>query len=292
MTDFDYDFSDDVSLEPDQKSITRSNLDWLKFTHKGQIVRGAFVYFQTLDHNAAAAIHKAAAKQGKKATKEELAMAGKAALAKRAEELGKSLDQLSPADKLDVRQAHFKALRGHYQEGLGYVESRLGKDGPEADAVWRRLPEPKSYLVTLVLVYPTDDEGNLQGEQFAQQIKSGKLVLKPWRFAEGKVYDQIWKTQNSLRQEGQSISQKDILFECDNTQYKTVQVSTSGPATWLKADASRNAVLNAAVTMYDKLKPFRQMTTDGLRQHFGIATGSSDSGDISSSDFQDMLDSV
>lgn len=289
----EYDFSDEVSLEPDQKNVGGNKRDWLKMSQKGQIIRGSFVYFHTYDYNSVQKATREGLRSGKKLSREEQIAVAKAALTKRAEGLNKTLDQLTVADKLDSSVAHFKTLKASYQEGIGFVLSRLGKDGSEADAIWKRLPEPKSYFVTLLLVYPTDTEGNLNLEAFASQVKQNKVKLVPWRFG-NKIYETIWKLQDGLRADGQSLASKDFKLECDNPQYQGMTVTTAGPATWQKDDRIRNVVLTAAAGMYDKLMPFREMTTEQLRAKLGFSNGGSSGGgdDISSTDFQDMLDSV
>ena len=103
---------------------------------------------------------------------------GRKATADRATALSKTADQLTPIEKLDLGTVHFKKMMAHYQQGLGFVVSRLGKDGADADGVWKRLPEAKLYFATLLLLYPTDREGNIDKEG----LKRGDWRLIPWRF--------------------------------------------------------------------------------------------------------------
>lgn len=291
----EYDFSDDVSLEPDQKNVGGNKQEWLKLTQKGQIIRAAFVHFHTVDANAVQDAMKVAMKASKKLTREEVQAVAKAALAKRADDLKKTVDQLTVPEKLDISKTHFKAQKFSYQEGLGYVISRLGKDGPEADAVWKKIQEPKVAFITLLLVYPTDGEGTLVKEIFASQIKQGKPKLVPWRFS-NKVYEDIWKANDGLRENGLSLSSQDVKIECENPQYQNVAISTAGPCLWMKNEQIKKVVLEVAASMYDKLNPFREMTTDQLRAKLGLTSsasgGSAGSDDVSSDNFQDMLDSV
>jgi len=287
--DLDYDFDNDVSLDVDEKNVGGGSQDWLKMTTKGQILRGAFIYFHTFDANAVSEARKVAKRAIKKLTREEEAEIAKVALTKRAEALGKSLDALTATDKLDVSRAHFKAMSAHYQEGLGFALSRLGKDGPEADAVWKRLPEAKPYFTTLFLVYPTDTEGTLNKEAFATQVKQNKLRILPWRFG-NKTYQNIWKQNDSLRENGMSLASQDVKLECKEPKFHNIETSAAGPAIWQKNDTIRSLVLSAAVNMYDKLIPFREMTTDQLRAKLGLNGPASS--DVSSDNFQDMLDAV
>jgi len=283
------DFDEDVALDPDEKGLGGTRQDWLKMSKKGEVIRCAFVYFHTYDKNAVRNAIKAAKKDSKRLTREDVTKVANRALTQRAEELEKSADQLTETDKLDVSVAHFKAMKAHYQDGLGYVISRLGKDGADADAIWKRLPEPKMYFTTLLLIYPTDGEGTLNKETLARQIKENKLQLIPWRFS-SRVYDDIWKLNDGLRENNLSLALQDIKLECKETQYQNISVSFAGQAIWQKNDTFKAAVLAHAVNLYDKLIPFREMTTDQLRSKLGL--GGSATEDITADNFQDMLDQV
>jgi len=286
-----YSYEDDVALDADERDVAGTKQEWLKMTSKGQTIRCAFVYFYTYESNAIRAAIKAARKEegDKKPTREEIVAVGKKAVEARAKELSKSVDELSPTELLDVSVSHFKVMKAHYQEGLGYVLSRLGKDGPEDDAIWKRLPEPKTYFTTLLLIYPTTDEGQLNKEALGKQIKDGKLKLIPWRFST-RVYDDIWKLNDGLRENNLSLASQDIRLECKVVEFQNISPSAAGPAIWQKNDTFKNAVLAQALPMYEKLIPFREMTTDQLRTKLGL--GGSATEDISSDSFQDMLDQV
>jgi hypothetical protein len=285
----EYDLEGEVSLDSDEKNIGGKKQDWLKMTVKGQTIRGAFVYFHTYDTNAVRNAVKAAKKSGKSLSREEILQIAKTSLAKRAEELGKKVDEISDIDKLDTSMAQFKVMKAHYQEGLGFVVSRLGKDGAEADAIWKRLPEAKTYFTTLLLIYPTDSEGAINKEALAKQIKENKLKLIPWRFST-RIYEDIWKLNDGLRENNLSLAAQDIKLECKEPQFANIAVSFAGGAVWQKNEQLKKSVLQSAANMYEKLVPFREMTTDQLRAKLGLGGSASD--DVSADNFQDMLDQV
>lgn len=288
----EYSFDDDVSLDPEQKNAGSHKQEWLKFATKGQQVRAAFVYLYTYDANAVQKAMKDAAKAGKRLSREEVAAAAKGALSKRAQELGKTIDQLSATDRLDTSLAHFKSLKAHFHQEVGYVISRLGKDGADADLVWKRLGDVKSYFTTLLFVYPTDNEGAISKETLQQQIANNKLKLIPWRFS-GKTYDAIYDVNEGLRENGLSLASQDVRITCDNPKFQGVKISAAGPATWQRNDKLKAAVLTAALNMYDKLNPFREMTTDQVKEKLGMGGGAGSADhDASADNFNDMLEGV
>jgi hypothetical protein len=233
-------------------------------------------------------------------TNEQILEIGRKALEAKAASLTppKAVDQLTPIDRLDTNEMKMKRMWFHYDEGdVKYVISRLGKDGPEADAVWKKLPEAKLKYTTLMLIYPTDRTGNIDKDRLA----NGWSVM-PWRFHKG-VFDSIWKANKSAEEDGSGIALKDVKLEVDGDQkFQKITVSTCGPALWQKSPKFKEVVLAKAMEMYtDKvLIPYPQLTTAQLRAKLGMGGGaassgggSSSSGDSSSTtDFTDLLDQV
>lgn len=257
---------------------------WLKFTQKGQTLRVALLYFHDVARIAAAAAMR------NKAAKAEVIAAAEAAITARAKELGKEVGQLSPVDKLNINKAQFRMFSAHYQEGLGYVVSRLGLDGAEADKVWKQLSEPKKYFTTLLLVYPTDRDGNVDKEVLKAHFGQRKFALIPYRFS-GMTYDQLWNINDGLRSNDLEISGQDLIVECQDTQYQKVAIRPAGKAIYRTNVDIQRAVLEAAVDKYSVLAPFREMTTDELRAKLGGTSGGNGAkpAAVVSTDFESLL---
>jgi hypothetical protein len=292
MTDIDSllgsDASDDVGLGSEDKKYARTNqLEWFK-GEKGRCYRIAFLYFNPLEASIVAAMKAKAKKEGKELVKADVVeMIGKQ-LGKRAEALGKPVDELAQWDKLDTSNVRFKKVEAHYKEGVGFVLSRLGKDGAEADQVWKTMGDLKTYFTTILLVYPSTREGELIKETLATDWK-----VVPWRFS-GKVYETLHQRADSLRQNSLSIASQDLVLKCTNTDFQNFDVDAAGPAVWSKNAKFSSAVLSAAFPLYEKLVPFREMSTADLRIKLGISGGGSGSGDtsVTDDDFNGLLESV
>jgi hypothetical protein len=88
-----------------------------------------------------------------------------------------------------------------------------------------------------------------------------------------------------------TIATQDIRLECKDTTYQNMKVSFVGKAVWQSNVAFRNMILSKAIPFYDKLVPFRTLTTDALRAKLGMATSGVQ--DVSvGEDFSGILDSV
>ena len=225
-------------------------------------------------------------KASRVATIDEMKAAATKALEDRAKELNKSVDQLTPDERLDCRTVQFRSFRAHYQQGVGFALSRLGKDGTEADAVWRKLPDSKQYFSTLLLLYPMTREG----KHDIEAIKRGEWRIVPWRFGAG-TYDEIWNLNDGLRGNSMSIASQDIRLECKDATYQKIKVSFVGKAAWQASPAFRKTVLAKAMEFYGKLMPFREMSTGDLRHKLGMNGGPA-LGTTASEDFTGLLDNV
>jgi hypothetical protein len=283
MVDTDYDdvLENDIGLDPEDRAKVKTNrLDWYK-AEKDRCDRLALVYFHNIDVGAV----RLALKKNPAMTSEEKVAVGRAALEARAAELKKAVDALTPVDKLNLSDVRFKRFTAHFDSRVGFVISRLGKDGQEADEAWRMLEEPKDYFTTLVLLYPTDREGEVNKDA----LKAGMWKLMPWRFSADR-YLQILKRNKGLVANGVSIATQDLEITCKDTQYQNISIDVGGPAIYRMSPKFQEVVLTKAIDMYEKLNPFREMSTSDLRIKLGLGGGGGTN--IGPDDFGDVLDNV
>lgn len=287
--DFEDYIENDIGLgEEDLKSVRKGpEIEWYK-SEKGRTDRVSLIYFHPVDVVAVLDARKA----NKNITKEEMASIATKAREARAKELGKSVDQLTKVDLLDTSRVQFKSFQAHYVQGpgMGYFLSRLGKDGAEADSVWKKIEPPKQYITTLMLIYPTDRNGNVDKGRLARK----EWKIQPWRFGPGR-YKEIHDLNTGLVENDLSIASQDLKLECTETQFQQIKPSIAGKALWRRMAAEHpkvaEEILTQAVEFYDKLIPFREMSTEDLRIKLGMApSSSSDDDDVT--DFGDMLDQV
>lgn len=281
----------DVGLDDEGKKFLQPRDEWLKMT-KGQCLRGSFVHFHTVDKNAAQAALQAAAKKSEPLSQDAVRAIARKSLEDRAASLGKSLDALTAVERLDLSEVKMKKFWGSYQQGLGFVINRLGKDGPEADSVWKKIPEPRLYFSTLLILYPTNAQGDITDNEKGRLTTDWKIL--PWRFGK-KTYEEIWKLNAGLKSNGMGIHSQDIKLECKDAQYQNINVSFVGASIWQKHEKFRTMVLTKAMGFYDKLVPFREMSTDQLRAKLGLGGSAVMSvGDDAATggDFTDLLSQV
>lgn len=277
------DFDDDVGLdEEDKKHAASSNLqEWFK-GEKGRTYRIALLYYWPIEASVVIRARKAAKAADKELSKDQAIELVKKALAQRAEKLGKAEDQLTDIDKLDIDHARFKKIKAHYKEGVGYALSRLGLDGPDGDKVWQMMGDLKKYFTTVALIYPCQPNGKVIKDRLAVDWK-----LLPWRCHSG-IYREILDEAASLRDNSLRIAEQDLKCKCTNSDYQNFDINAAGPAIWRRDPKFQAMILDAAHELYEKLIPFRELSTADLRIKLGM-TSDNQGEDVSDIDFEGLL---
>lgn len=288
MSDIDIDIEDgDIGLGDEDKNKVKTNqTEWYK-GEKGRTDRVALVYFN--DHGTVQLRKALKAKPDlSDAQKKDLLEKVRTAVAAK---VNKSVDQLDEVDLLDLSEARFKTASGYYKQGIGYIEHPKVTLTAEEQKVWAKLGEKKDYVTTLLLIYPTDRDGEIDKDALGR-----KWQLKPWRFAPEK-YDVLRKINRGLLEGGSNIAAVDLHISCTDTQYQKITITQAGPAIYTKNEQFKHMILAKAVTFYKKLNPFRALSTDELREKLGMApTGGggtvSPGSDLSGEDFSNILGNV
>lgn len=284
---FDIDDVDDVDLSPSNKAPSNKVE---RFKGESNVTyRAALLYFHPLATSLVLAAKRKAKKEGTEVDKDAVKKALDAALAKRLEEYGvSSADELADWQKLDTRKVQFKKYKSQYKEGLGFFVSRLGKDGEEADKVWGMLEDPRDYYCTVLLVYPTDREGNVEKE-----LLLTRSVVKPWRIS-SKNFNRLIEVNQKLRNlpggGSASLANMDLTLKCTNDKYQNFEIDFASEAIWTKSKKVRDKFLPKAHALYEKLVDAREISTQDLRIKLGIGGDSGE--DVSDDDVDDFLEGV
>lgn len=284
---YDFDIEGDVGFGDEDKGRVKSNkLDWYQVTDKGRTDRVALIYFHPSDLVGLNEIKK---------KKPDLTDAQHKAViekirANMAEKLSKKPDELTLVDMLDTSTVRFKAVDASYKEGMGYVAWPKTIEPSEKD-VWAKLPEKRTYVMSVLLVYPTDREGTVEKDR----ISTGWYV-KPWRFSPDK-YETLKRINKKLlsREDGSSLATTDLNFTCKEPKFQNIVIEDAGPAIWIKNDKFKRAVLEKAAEFYPKLNPFRVLTTDELREKLGIGGGgggAAPGSDAAGEDYSNILSNI
>lgn len=286
MSNSEYDIDNDIGLGDEDKGRVRSNkVDYYENNEKGKTDRAALVYFHPAD---LAQLIKVKRQKPDLTEAQEKAVLDKVRSGY-AEKLGKKPDELTTVDLLDLSEAKFRACEASYKEGVGYVQWPK-KVEPADMNVWSKLGERKTYVLSVLLIYPTDREGTVEKERL-----SNGWIVKPWRFNPDK-YETLKRINRKLlgREDGSSLATTDLLITCKEPKFKNLTIEDAGPAIWLKSEKFKQAVLTRAVEFYSKLNPFRTLTTEELREKLGMSGGGGGvaPGSAATEDFSEVLNNL
>lgn len=270
--------SNDVDLNP-QNKVPTAKLDRFQ-GEKDHTYRAAIVYFRKMDATVVAE-GKASGNLDKQHLLSELSkkLEANAAFFK------KPVEELAEWQKLDISNISFKRVRQQFSAvaGVGVVESRHGLDGPEADKIWAslkdsegKISEPKEYYYTLILLYPTNSEGEVD-----KDLLKTRCVLKPWRFTAA-TYNRLIELDQkmkSLVDSKSSLANFDLSLKCTNKTFQNFTIDVAEKALWTRSTILQDAYMPKAYSLYEKFCNVRKLTTPELREKLGLGgVGSSDSG--------------
>lgn len=283
--EFNYDdYSDDVDLSPENRPTSNRVERFKGETNK--TYRVALLYFHPLHVTLRKAMMNKVTREGSTfdpiAFKETVSKA----LAKRAADLNTDVASLEEWQKLDWSCAQFKKYLSHYHDDVGSVVSRLGKDGPEADKVWRALGEPREYYSTIGLFYPLDSSGNLDAKNI---VRDGYVKL--WRFSKG-TFSALISKNEMLGSYNQSLANSDLKLFCKAGQFQTFDIDPAGGAVWLKSPTVRDKFLPLAHSLYGKLVDARTLSTAEVREKLSLATSAANGPDIAEDVVEDILQNI
>lgn len=298
--DFNYEgYDDDVDLHESNKPAS-NRVERFKGETK-KIYRAALLYFHPLPVTIRRAFVRKAKKEGTDVDMNAVKEMATKAFAKRAADLGKNVSDLEEWEKLDLSCAQFKSYSSYYHEDVGTVVSRFGKDGAEADKIWRQLGEPRTYYSTIALFYPLDASGNVDVKNIARDG-----YVKLWRFGKG-TFTTLFAKDAMLQEYNQSLANSDLKLECKSAQFQTFDIDPAGAALWLKSPSLKAKFLPMAYALYDKLVDARELSTAEVKKKLAEAgvseetgrsngaaggSGGAGKGDVTEDDIEDLLQNV
>jgi len=173
----------------------------------------------------------------------------------------------------------FKGGEVYFKKGNGLGYTLYSGDDRRCLKV---LGDLKGRIVTVVVVYRTDEEGN---PLKPINEKQGWKVV-PWAFGKDK-FDDI-----KILQRGSPLQENDVIVSCTNADYQHLKFFNGGKALW-RHDKLRRAILTAAEKVAKDLDKVigTKRTSAEILDKLGIADSPDATGDGASSDvdYSDLL---
>lgn len=287
----------DVSFDPEDRARVSSNKKDFYKAQKDRIDVVSFVSFTLLDD---LVVKEAMAKaQNRILTEDDIDNLRKKWLAAESKKRGK------PITLLDRCGDFSRPKIGHYTQYYNEALKIMAVRAPESsssddDRIWNRLGEPRPQLTTVLLVYPTNRDGEVDPAEALSKYR-----IMPWKFGQG-MYQKLAKLDGTAKKISQSrLGQHDITFECKDTQYQNIDPNLGGKAIWrtFPLDVQEKIVAEAyKIATNEKIMvPGTVMTTEQLAEKLGIRpsgntvsfggnnTSSSSSSEEDDDDSDDMI---
>lgn len=152
------------------------------------------------------------------------------------------------------------AIKMHYIEGTGGILC-FGKKCCEIKGM------PSVRYLFPIIVYQTDNEGNLVGKKLDLKILSAGEDL----------YKSIITINKATAAMG-GIDNVDLLVTCTDDKYQKITLNQAGPAKWKKSASARQFVIDkwTADAEYAYMAVARKVDEDAFLQLIGVETGGGD----------------
>ena len=189
---------------------------------------------------------------------------------------------------VDEAQIRFAGCRRMFVEKVGYILYK--------NSSYKQFGKPKDCIATVVCVWPTDDEGDLDVSKF----KAGKgFQVMPWIHGDGEKYQALKKIHKR-----RSLVDHDILFSCpenggefqkitftaENENLLRKLLASDKPEMRAVADRIVSEAKALAESMYEEMA--QDLTIDQIRERQTGESSSGPAGGGASKDVDELLDDV
>lgn len=199
---------------------------------------------------------------------------------KLAEQLGKSIKELTEADRLDIRSPRFGVAHTHYREGIGTIRCQSQWEGStlvKQGLCCEKLGDPDQTIATVIMTYPVNRELQVESEIFAAK-KYVSFYL--WRMT-SKKFDKLRSAYKSAREDNKMVIDLKVTLDGDPKYQK--QNFESVTAHWAKEEVNpevRSWVLDQGLRLYKNVDSALgyKMPTGMLMERLGMGSGGDSSG--------------
>lgn len=213
----------------DSKIIKSQGIDQFKLERSGARACISIVSFKRFHDQA---MVKKAKEKGGPLSDEEKADIVRRVDAKLAERLKKSVEDLSEVDRLDITNPKFSVASTHYGDGIGTVRCLSKYEGSvctKPDVCCDKLGDADQTVATVVLQYPIDEKGNVDGDLLTQKKYTYFLCYK----MSSKNFKKVENAYIDARGEGRQVVDMKVTLDGD-PKYKKHIIVAGTTAFWAR----------------------------------------------------------
>jgi hypothetical protein len=211
--------------------------------------------------------------------------------AKLAQQLGKSVDQLTDVDRLDIKQPRFKFGFTHFGEGVGTIRC-LGKyEGSQLvkpEICCDKFGDAEQTVGAVIMTYPVDDDLNVDDDLLKAKKYTNFYI---WKMG-SKKFKKLETAYAGARSDGRFVLDLSVQLDGD-PKYQGQVITAHATAFWAREGADpavRAWVLDQGLRAWKHVDGNLgfEMAKDKLLEKLGVGSGSSTHGAIGSGNSSDQ----
>lgn len=277
----------------DGKVIKNTNVNTFKQTKPGEKTRVSIVSFKKYSDTVLAS---KAREKGSALTDQEKEDFITKIDKKLAEQLGKSVDQLSETDRLDIKSPRFAFAWTHYLEGSGSFKCLSKYEGMNVvrpEACCNKLGDAQQTVGTIIMSYPVND-GLAVDEELLAAKKYVQFMV--WKLS-SKKFRQVEDAYKDARSDDRFTVDLMVTLDGD-PKFQKQQITAGSNAVWAKGKIdsdTRSWVLDQGLRLWKSVPGTIgfEMKLEKVHEKLGLSNGSSGGSDSDSpkliSSYDDLL---
>ena len=194
---------------------------------------------------------------------------------KLAEQLGKSVKDLTEADRLDIKTPRFGVANTHYREGIGTIRCQSKWDSgtlTKQELCCEKLGDPDQTIATILMTYPVNREMGVEVDIFAAKKYVSFYV---WRMT-SKKFQKVESAYRSAREDNKTVIDLKVTLDGDPKYQK--QNFETVTAHWAKEEVDpeiRHWVLEQGLRLFRNIDSALgyKMPVPMLMERLGMGTG-------------------
>lgn len=232
----------------ESKSIKPQGLERFKLNRSGEVARVSIVAFKKLsDVIIAQKVREAGAALSDEAKGDIIAKID----AKLAERTGKKVEELTEVDRLDIQSPRFSFSWTHYRDGVGTIRCLSQYDGntvTKADVCCNQMDPAEQTIATVVMVYPTEKNGQIDMDLFKMRKRIEFQLLR----MTSKKFSRISSVYSDARDNQLNVIDLKLTLDGE-PKYQKFLIENAMTPPWAKKDADealRNWILDQGLRAY------------------------------------------
>lgn len=191
-----------------------------------------------------------------------------------AEQLSKPVEQLTEADRLDIKKPRFSVAFTHYGEGVGTIRCLSKYEGStmvKPEECCNRFGDADQKVGTVIMTYPTDDKGQVDGDLLKMRKYTNFYI---WVLS-AKKFKKLEAAYTDAKNDKRDVIDLRVTLDGD-PKFQKQQIEAASTAFWAREDCDpevRAWILDQGLRAYKHVSNNLgfEMKLDKLMEKLGVS---------------------